>query len=440
MQNQKAEAKTYERYFFKRNLLDDLLSQVRIPGEANQVLRFIARKTLGWRKEKDKIPFYQFVEATGLDKSNVVRARKILEKINIIVVEKDNKGNSIYSINLDFSTWEPLSKKTTNKIELSKTTTLSKKTTSVVEKDNKLLSKTTPSIKNYNKELNNKESVCSLEDFKMEAIDEELSEVLLNQVLKNHPRSNLGNKPAEQKKARKNWPNDIAKLRRIDKRSAEEIQEMILWATSHEFWFANIRSAATLRAQWDSLQADKDRESKKFRKMSDEQAAKAIVEKLKPASYEQVLEITKVLKKTALRFDLFMDLEKLTGWVGDFLSSDLRDLKAACATLLRDPNRKPTPVLILQGIAALKARRASEEYEAKKKQERDSWTREDAVTLPKKKDSFETRLKEGFSKLFSMRPGARRKEFAQSFLNEMRQSFPEQASHADLMDIERDYL
>ena len=51
------------------------LCKIRIPGEARQVLDAIIRKTWGWNKKEDRISLSQFVDATGLKKDKVIRAR-----------------------------------------------------------------------------------------------------------------------------------------------------------------------------------------------------------------------------------------------------------------------------------------------------------------------------------------------------------------------------
>jgi len=122
------------------NELMGALGRIRIPGEANQILNVIIRQTYGWNKKKDQISLSQFVEKTGIKKPNVRRAIKTLQGMNLIIVgrialskkimsviEKDNADIPSYGINKDYETWKPLSKKIT-----------------VIEKDNRSLSKKIP--------------------------------------------------------------------------------------------------------------------------------------------------------------------------------------------------------------------------------------------------------------------------------------------------------
>lgn len=130
-----ANPQTEEGYVKIANELFDAMARIRIPGEAMQVLLVIMRKTYGWNKKEDFISLSQIVEMTGISKRNIIRAREKLESMNIIsVVKKDNKNSLCYRFQKNYDAWKPLSKRTT----------LSKKTTPVVKKDNELLSKKTP--------------------------------------------------------------------------------------------------------------------------------------------------------------------------------------------------------------------------------------------------------------------------------------------------------
>src|SRR3990167_10244635 len=116
----------------------EALCGIRIPGEARQVFDFIARKTYGYNKKEDAISLSQFVLATSIKKSNICACLKQLKKMNLIIIQKDNDIANIYSINKDFQSWKPLSKKIT----------LPKKIMTVIQKDNASLSKKIPTINN----------------------------------------------------------------------------------------------------------------------------------------------------------------------------------------------------------------------------------------------------------------------------------------------------
>lgn len=99
-------------YFKLANELRQAFAQVRIPGEAMQVLWVIFGKTYGFNKKSDHVSLSQFVDETKLSKTHVCIAIRKLVTMNIIVTEK---GNNItkYAINKDFDEWKPLPKKVT---------------------------------------------------------------------------------------------------------------------------------------------------------------------------------------------------------------------------------------------------------------------------------------------------------------------------------------
>jgi phage replication O-like protein O len=134
------------------NELIDAIVRYRLPGEQMQVFLFIMRKTYGWNKKADAISLSQFCEATGMKKPNIIRALKGL--ISKSVIKKDNDDINKYSINKDFSTWKPLSKKITshNAVIKKDNEGVSKKITSVIKKDNPSLSKKIPTKDNTTKD------------------------------------------------------------------------------------------------------------------------------------------------------------------------------------------------------------------------------------------------------------------------------------------------
>lgn len=84
------------------------MARSRIFTEKARVFFVILRKTSGWNKEQDWIALSQFVKMTGIDKPNVCRALRSLQR-NRIIVKTDNK----YRINGIPTQWEILSKGTT---------------------------------------------------------------------------------------------------------------------------------------------------------------------------------------------------------------------------------------------------------------------------------------------------------------------------------------
>lgn len=121
------------------NELLEAMAMFRIPGECEQVLKVIIRKTYGYNKREDAIANSQFVEATGMKKGNVSRA---LSKLitNRVVIKSDNKKDdcNIFKINKDYHDWIQFGIKSDNKKKTKKK--LSKVITRVIKSDNKSLS------------------------------------------------------------------------------------------------------------------------------------------------------------------------------------------------------------------------------------------------------------------------------------------------------------
>jgi phage replication O-like protein O len=86
------------------NEIMDALVRTRIPGEARQVLDFVIRKTYGFNKKADRIATSQIMEATGLSRRSVEKARNKLREMNLIAVKN---GSLIleYTFNKDYESW-----------------------------------------------------------------------------------------------------------------------------------------------------------------------------------------------------------------------------------------------------------------------------------------------------------------------------------------------
>jgi len=66
------------------NEIFEAWARINLPGEAEQILKVIIRKTYGFNKKSDSISYSQFVAATGLKRRSVRRAVSQLVKMNII--------------------------------------------------------------------------------------------------------------------------------------------------------------------------------------------------------------------------------------------------------------------------------------------------------------------------------------------------------------------
>lgn len=75
----------------------------------------------------------------------------------------------------------------------------------------------------------------------------------------------------------------MERILRIDKRSAEEVKEMISWSQTHEFWLHNIRSPEKLRKHFDTMlgQRRRDKRSTDERRVVVELADRRVEESMR---------------------------------------------------------------------------------------------------------------------------------------------------------------
>ncbi|MBC7955290.1 MAG: hypothetical protein H7Y33_05395, partial [Cytophagales bacterium] len=97
----------------------------------------------------------------------------------------------------------------------------------------------------------------------------ELCEYLAARVRTNGHKANPG----------KAWHRQCRLLLDVDRREPEQVRAAIDWATGDSFWSANIRSMATLREKYSTLQAQASRPAGKSRRQAEtddlfEQAAR----------------------------------------------------------------------------------------------------------------------------------------------------------------------
>jgi len=102
------------------NEILEKLCSYRLSGEEMKLLLTVIRKTYGFQKKEDHIAISQFMEMTGMKKSNCQRAITKLKNKGILVIKKDNQTGNIYLFNKHFDEWEQLSKKITTKKEVIK--------------------------------------------------------------------------------------------------------------------------------------------------------------------------------------------------------------------------------------------------------------------------------------------------------------------------------
>ncbi len=84
--------------------LAEELMKINITPYQYRVLWLIWRKTYGWHKDNDFISLTQFEDHTNLDRRNIARTIKNLERLNIIKVERE-EGMNKYEFNPDYEMW-----------------------------------------------------------------------------------------------------------------------------------------------------------------------------------------------------------------------------------------------------------------------------------------------------------------------------------------------
>lgn len=230
------------------NELLEALARIRIPGEARQVLDVILRKTYGFGKKEDAISLSQFCGATGILKPNVCASLNHLKKMNLII-QKDNAVANVYSINKDYTSWRPLSKKITG---LSKKITIGENNQQnqglegdslVIQKDNgqkNVIQKDNNRyLKGYPQYKERKEIYCP------NSAELRTAELLLSLIRQRNP----GFKQPDLQK----WADHVSKMLRIDRRSPGDVEKVIAWCQADPFWQNNILSTGKLRKQFDTL-------------------------------------------------------------------------------------------------------------------------------------------------------------------------------------------
>ncbi len=84
--------------------LAEEIMKINISPYQYRIIWLIWRKTYGWHKDSAHISLTKFEEYTGLDRRNIGRTVRELERLNIIKVER-GQGINKYKFNLDYETW-----------------------------------------------------------------------------------------------------------------------------------------------------------------------------------------------------------------------------------------------------------------------------------------------------------------------------------------------
>ena len=211
------------------NELFEALAQIRIPGEARQVLDVIMRKSYGFHETWAEIALDYFALKTGMTRPSLCRAINKLEALNLIDKKATPTINK-YRINKDYSTWRPLTKKRPPS---------DKKANEDLPKG-----KSDSDEKATHKRKNTKDT--SKDKLFVETSDEfRLSALLFEEMEKNNPKAKKPNLQL--------WAKQVDLMIRRDNRTPAEIEMVIRWSQKDDFWHVNILSTKKLREKFDQL-------------------------------------------------------------------------------------------------------------------------------------------------------------------------------------------
>lgn len=194
-------------------------------------------------------PSVKFItDKLGISRQRFNKHRKLLEDKGYITIKKERKsdgswGNNVYTL----ETLPMLQNPTLDNL------TLDNPTSGNVTTNNNTINNNT---------INNNTKSTSRSKLKFETHHLKLAELLYKEILHNNPQHKKPNLES--------WANDFRLMMEIDKREGKEIQELILFSQSHDFWYKNILSAGKLREKYDVLILEKNGKqgNKKDRKVA----------------------------------------------------------------------------------------------------------------------------------------------------------------------------
>ena len=189
-------------------------------------------------------PSVKFItDKLGISRQRFNKHRKLLEDKGYITIKKERKSDGSWESNVyTLETLPRLQNPTLDNLTL----------------DNP----TSGNVTTNNNTINNNTKSTSRSKLKFETHHLKLAELLYKEILHNNPQHKKPNLES--------WANDFRLMMEIDKREGKEIQELILFSQSHDFWYKNILSAGKLREKYDVLILEKNGKqgSKKDRKVA----------------------------------------------------------------------------------------------------------------------------------------------------------------------------
>ena len=181
-------------------------------------------------------PSVKFItDKLGISRQRFNKHRKLLEDKGYITIKKERKSDGSWESNVyTLETLPRLQNPTLDNL------TLDNPTSGNVTTNNNTINNNT---------INNNTKSTSRSKLKFETHHLELAKLLYKEILHNNPQHKKPNLES--------WANDFRLMMEIDKREGKEIQELILFSQSHDFWYKNILSAGKLREKYDVLILEK---------------------------------------------------------------------------------------------------------------------------------------------------------------------------------------
>lgn len=217
------------------NIPNDILDNMHsLNNPELRVLLAICRKTIGWRRETDRISHSQLVAMTGLSVNSIKKARESLSQKGLISWEQKGSGRGIqtyYDINVSESNIS--SSDTINDPIISRDDTIAPIIISPGD---------TTKEKDIKKGELNKTSKVDQEALNTA---KHLFDSIQSKV---QPATWKTNKPDYAK-----WHKPIEALHRIDGVEYRDIHDVIDWVTSDPFWRQNVLSGESLRKYFNKL-------------------------------------------------------------------------------------------------------------------------------------------------------------------------------------------
>ncbi len=246
------------------NEIQKLKPRLRMSGREWQCLEAVIWLTYGWNKKQDRVTNTVISGLTGLADTHVSDAISSLAERGIIFSNKQGVMK-IVGINTDLSAWI---------LDKPKTGKVFPKTGKTFPKSGKTFPETvaTQDYNNNNIKRSSSENSGESSDDRLKAFlsahpdaviytpnftkwgtaaDQQCAEWILALLEKV--------KPFSRKPVLAAWANDVRLMRDLDGRSHREICELFLWASKDAFWHTNILSPAKLRAKWDTLSLQRQR-------------------------------------------------------------------------------------------------------------------------------------------------------------------------------------